>query len=61
MYVLTFMYANACTFNNKINEILLVTGQYNLDVVVVKEVKPKHSTVPTIASLFDLTEWLPDL
>ena len=47
------MYTNADTLTNKMNEMLL-TGQYTLDVIVVTEVKPKHSTEPTSEPMISL-------
>ena len=41
------MYINADTLTTKMNELLLLTDQYKLDVIMVTEVKPKHSTLPT--------------
>ena len=51
---MTFMYTNADTLTNKMNEMLLLTGQYTFDVIMVTEVKPKHSTEPTSEPMISL-------
>ena len=48
------MYTNPDTLTNKMNEILLLTDQYNLNVVMVIEVKPKHSTEHTSEPMITL-------
>ncbi|KAK2147853.1 hypothetical protein LSH36_534g01000 [Paralvinella palmiformis] len=46
------------TLTNKMNEMLLLTGQYILDVIMVTEVKPKHSTEPTSEPMISLKGYL---
>ena len=36
---------------------LLLTGQYTLDVIMVTEVKPKHSTEPTSEPMISLKSY----
>ena len=48
------MYTNADTLTNKMNELLLLTDQYKLDVFMVTEIKPKHSVSPTDEPMISL-------
>ena len=67
IHILTIMYTNVDTLTTKITEMLLQTHKYHFDVAKVTEVKPKHSTVSTIVSLWShwtvtrpTTTWMQD-